>query len=152
MAKKDSSKTQKENRAVYKKENRAKTNKVLKLQRHLKSHPDDAQSQDAFSKLESSKYVGRSKALRSKSRLVGSVSLQTLDGRLSTSGKLYQRLLKLKRAGLNQAKHMTKKEREFIVKIKDEFHRQQYLEQKRQQKAQSRRDARKASKAAKSLA
>lgn len=144
MSKKTSSKTQKENRGIYKNENRAKANKISQLERHLKSSPNDQQSIAALAKLKASGYKGRSKALRNKSRMVGVVSLQTLDGRLSSGGKLYQQLLKVKKAAENESQHKTKEEREFIRKIKAKFHEEKYREEKRKQQKVRRRQKRQA--------
>lgn len=143
MSKKTSSKTQKDNRGIYKLDNRAKANKIAKLERHVKSSPNDQQSVAALAKLEKSGYTGRTKPLRNKSRIVGTISLQTLDGRLSSGGKLYQQLLKVKKAAENAFEHKSKAEREFIRQIKAKYHEEKYQEEKRKAKQVHRRQKRK---------
>lgn len=115
---KTSSKPQKAWRERYKAENRALTNKIAKLERHLKSQPDDEQTKAALAKLRGSGYTGRSAASRTSARMLNGTSLNRLCGRLGRGGKEYQALAKIAKAGINESNYKSAEERKRIAEFK----------------------------------
>ncbi|CAL9963555.1 hypothetical protein VPHD479_0080 [Vibrio phage D479] len=105
MAKKTTSASQKGCYARYKGDNRALTNKVAKLERHIKVQPDDGQAIASLQKLKGSNYSGRVKASRQ-------------AGRLTRPAKEFKQLTKLAKAGLNEAMHQPKEVRELQAKVR----------------------------------
>ena len=116
--------------AAYEKENRVAQNKKRKLERHLKRHPNDKQTESALSGVGS--YKGRSAPKRMASRTgmefdeifvkkgknFKSVfvprSINTSNGRISTDGKLQQQFMRMKRKVNNVYKFLGKNKKQLV--------------------------------------
>lgn len=111
MAKKTTSASQKGCYARYKADNRAKTNKVRKLEKHIAANGEDAQSAAALAKLQSSNYTGRVKPSRTKSNLYKGVGLNKPSGRTGRPAQEFLALVKQAKAGIQEAMHLPVKMR-----------------------------------------
>lgn len=105
MAKKTTSASQKGCYSRYSNDNRAMTNKVAKLERHIKSQPDDGQAISALTKLKGSNYTGRTAPSRNSLRLTRPM----LE---------FEQLTKVAKAGLNEAQYLPKETRELQAKAR----------------------------------
>lgn len=112
--------------AVYKSDGRACKNKVLKLQRHIKAHPEDATASVALANVQKHGYTGRKEPKRNLSRTIlitsgkdktSAVSLNLISGRLSYEGKVFQRLLGKVASVKNEMRYRSKAQRALDAKF-----------------------------------
>ncbi|WVX87378.1 hypothetical protein EniLVp02_0039 [Vibrio phage EniLVp02] len=123
MAVKKVSRKGKGSYAVYKNADRAKTNKIASLERHLKKFPNDVTAAGRLAQLKKpgTEYTGRKAPKRNRANMIHfgtqSATANKFDGRLSYTGKLIKGFLKVAKKVVNARNHKPKEQRELEARI-----------------------------------